>query len=112
MIAEFKSVQCLAVTSARFVCASLAALSLWGTCAKPARAQEPPYLVTYSDALEEPGNLEIAMKGAQGSPKNGNAFTSGTLEMEYGATGWWTTELSLSGQTTQNDSTVFTGFRW
>jgi hypothetical protein len=23
------------------------------------RAQEPPYFVTYSDALEEPGNMEI-----------------------------------------------------
>ena len=76
------------------------------------RAQEPPYLVTYSDALEEPGNLEIAMKGVQAAPKNGNAFGSATLELEYGAKGWWTTELYLSGQTTQNDSTVFTGFRW
>jgi hypothetical protein len=68
--------------------------------------------VTYSDALEEPGNLEIAMKGVQASPKNGNQFGSATLELEYGAKGWWTTELYLSGQTTQNDSTVFTGFRW
>ncbi|MGC1616081.1 MAG: hypothetical protein WA736_15450, partial [Candidatus Acidiferrum sp.] len=33
-------------------------------------------------------------------------------ELEYGAKGWWTTEVYLSGQTTQNDSTVFTGFRW
>jgi hypothetical protein len=80
--------------------------------ARSARAQEPPYLVTYSDALEEPGNLEIAMKGVQASPKNGNPFGSATLELEYGAKGWWTTELYLSGQTTQNDSTVFTGFRW
>jgi hypothetical protein len=80
--------------------------------AKSARAQEPPYLVTYSDALEEPGNLEIAVKGVQASPKNGNAFTGGVLELEYGAKGWWTTELYLDGQSTQNDSTVFTGFRW
>lgn len=81
-------------------------------CAQVVKAQEPPYLVTYSDALEEPGNLEIAMKGVQGAPKYGNPFTSGTLELEYGAKGWWTTEVYLSGQTTQNDSTVFTGFRW
>ena len=39
-------------------------------------------------------------------------FESGTLEMEYGAKAWWTTEVYLSGQTTQNDSTIFTGFRW
>jgi hypothetical protein len=81
-------------------------------CSQRAKAQEPPYLVTYSDALEEPGNLEIAVKGTQGSPKNGNAFAGATLELEYGAKGWWTTEIYLSGQTTQNDSTVFTGFRW
>jgi hypothetical protein len=80
--------------------------------ARTARAQEPPYLVTYSDALEEPGNLEVAMKGVTASPKNGNRFGSGTLELEYGVKGWWTTELYLSGQTTQNDGTVFTGFRW
>jgi hypothetical protein len=81
-------------------------------CSPLTRAQEPPYFVTYSDALEEPGNLEIAFKGVQAGPKYGNAFTSGTLELEYGAKGWWTTEVYLSGQTTQNDSTVFTGFRW
>ena len=75
-------------------------------------AQEWPYFVTYSHALEEPGNLEVAFKGVQTSPKNGSPFSSGTLELEYGATGWWTTELYLSGQHTSNDSTVFTGYRW
>ena len=87
-------------------------LCVAGMFAQTARAQEPPYLVTYSDALEEPGNLEIAMKGVTASPKNGNRFGSATLELEYGVKGWWTTELYLSGQTTQNDSTVFNGFRW
>ncbi len=77
-----------------------------------ARAQERPYLVTYSHALEEPGNLEVAVKGVRGSPAGAKAFRSGTLELEYGATGWWTTELYLSGQTTAADSTVFTGWRW
>jgi len=75
-------------------------------------AQEWPYFVTYSHALEEPGNLEVAFKGVQTSPKEGSPFSSGTLELEYGATGWWTTELYLSGQHTSNDSTVFTGYRW
>jgi hypothetical protein len=95
-------------------CSLLAAVvaGMLFVAAPRARAQEPPYLVTYSDALEEPGNLEIAFKGVQAAPKNANAFTSGTLEMEYGALGWWTTEIYLSGQTTQNDSTVFNGFRW
>jgi hypothetical protein len=97
---------------ARFVSAALLAFCLLSVCTQRSLAQEPPYLVTYSDALEEPGNLEVAMKGVQASPKNGNAFASATLELEYGAKGWWTTELYLSGQTTQNDSTIFTGFRW
>jgi hypothetical protein len=76
------------------------------------RAQEPPYLVTYSHALEEPGNLEVAMKGLAASPAYGNSFGSSTVELEYGATAWWTTEVYLSGQTTAHDSTIFNGFRW
>jgi len=75
-------------------------------------AQEPAYFVTYSHAMEEPGNLEIAVKSAQGSPKYANSFISETLELEYGAQAWWTTELYLSGQHTSNDSTIFNGFRW
>src|SRR5271170_3810984 len=75
-------------------------------------AQEPPYFVTYSHDLEEPGNLEIAVKSAQASPKYANPFVSQTLELEYGATAWWTTEVYLAGQHTSNDSTIFTGFRW
>lgn len=76
------------------------------------RAQEPPYFVTYSDALEEPGNLEFAYKGISAAPKDANSFNSATLELEYGLKAWWTTEIYLNGQATQNDSTVFTGFRW
>src|SRR5262249_20891774 len=41
-----------------------------------------------------------------------NTFLGSNLEFEYGATGWWTTEFYLDGQATQNDSTIFTGFRW
>ena len=87
-------------------------LLLVATMGVPLRAQEPPYFVTYSDALEEPGNLEIAYKGINAAPKNANAFNSATLELEYGLKAWWTTEIYLNGQATQNDSTVFTGFRW
>ena len=78
----------------------------------PAHAQEPPYFVTYSQVLEEPGNLEIALKSLAAGPKDANAFYSPTLELEYGATSWWTTEVYLQGQSTANDSTIFTGFRW
>jgi len=75
-------------------------------------AQEPSYFVTYSDYMEEPGNLDLTLKNANGTPKYGNPFVSETLEMEYGLKGWWTTEVYLAGQHTSNDSTVFTGWRW
>ena len=78
----------------------------------PSAAQDWPYFVTYSHALEEPGNLEVELKGVQAAPKFGNAFSSGTIEFEYGATAWWTTEVYLSGQHTWDDSTVFNGYRW
>jgi len=77
-----------------------------------AHAQEPPYFVTYSDMMEEPGNLEISYLGINAAPKNANGFNSATVEFEYGLKAYWTTEFYLSAQTTQNDSTIFTGFRW
>jgi hypothetical protein len=77
---------------------------LWG--------QEPPYFVTYSDVLEEPGNLEIASQNIYATPKDVNPFYGQTLELEYGVTAWWTTEAYLQGQVTTHDSTVFTGFRF
>ena len=49
------------------------------------QAQERPYFVTYSHDLEEPGNLEISLKGLQASPKYAKPFLSETLELEYGA---------------------------
>jgi len=76
------------------------------------RAQERPYFVTYSDDMEEPDNLEVEVKSANGTPKYGNSFIGETLELEYGARAWWTTELYLSGQATSNDSIIFTGWRW
>jgi len=77
-----------------------------------ATAGDRPYFITYDSTMEEPGNLEIETMGLSGSPKGGNAFTSGLIEFEYGAKGWWTTEFYLDGQTTANESTIFTGFRW
>ncbi|MGB6461958.1 MAG: hypothetical protein WBG02_18490, partial [Candidatus Acidiferrum sp.] len=52
----------------KFVGFLLTAVSVCYFSAPSAMAQEPPYFVTYSDALEEPGNLEIAMKGVQAAP--------------------------------------------
>lgn len=78
----------------------------------PARAQESPYIVAYDHYLEEPGNLEIEYFSTFGTQRGGNNFHAFWVEFEYGATAWWTTEVYLDGQTTFNDSTLFTGFRW
>lgn len=80
--------------------------------ASTAQTQESPYIVTYDHYLEEPGNLEVEYFSAFGTQRAGNDFHAYWLEFEYGAKAWWTTELYLDGQTTFNDSTVFTGFRW
>ena len=75
------------------------------------RAQESPYIVTYNHDLEEPGNLEGEYFSTFGTQRGGNDFHAFWAEFEYGATAWWTTALYVDGQTTFNDSTVFTGFR-
>jgi hypothetical protein len=71
---------------------------------------EPPYFVTYSQAMEEPRTLEFALNQVMGAPPGGNSFASSTLELEYGVKAWWTVELYLSGQATRNESRIFTGY--
>lgn len=75
-------------------------------------AQERPYFVTYSHEMEEPGNLEIELFNVVGHPPGANLFFGSNIEFEYGVKAWWTSEFYLDGQSTQNDSTIFTGFRW
>ena len=87
-----------------------AAIVVAATLSTKLQGQEN-YFVTYSQELEEPGNLEIAAKSVTGSPKGGNPFVATALEFEYGLKTWWTTEVYLDGQTTAGESTVFTGFR-
>lgn len=74
-------------------------------------AQEPSYFITYADHMEEPGDLEISLRSANGTPKYGNSFIGETVELEYGLKAWWTTEFYLSGQHTFNDSTILGGWR-
>jgi hypothetical protein len=76
-----------------------------------AAAQEN-YFVTYTHHMEEPGNLEFATKSVSGFPHAGNAFLGNAIEMEYGVKTWWTSEFYLDSQTTANESSVFTGFRF
>lgn len=86
----------------------LVVLALSSICA----GQERPYFVTYSAEMEEPGNLEIATKSVIGRPQLGNRFLGSSVEFEYGAKAWWTTEVYLDGASVAQDSTIFTGFRW
>ena len=76
------------------------------------QAQENPYFVAYDHYLEEPGNLEIEYFSTFGTQRGGHDFHSYWMELEYGATAWWTTEFYLDGQTSFGDSTIFTGIRW
>src|SRR5215831_12038033 len=77
----------------------------------PAHAQESPYFVTYDHYLEEPGSLEVEYFSNFATQRGGPDFHAYWMELEYGATAWWTGELYLDGQTTFGDSTIFTGFR-
>jgi hypothetical protein len=92
--------------------AAIFCLVLVAFAAPAVRGQESPYIVTYDHYLEEPGNLEIEYFSTFGTQRAGNDFHAFWAEFEYGATAWWTTELYLDGQTTFNESTIFTGYRW
>src|SRR6266699_4844355 len=76
-------------------------------------AQESPFFVTYTHHMEEPGNLDVETSSTAGVPRDGQRFYFAPyLELEYGVTARWTSELYLEGQSTSGDSTVFTGWRW
>ncbi len=82
-------------------------------CSTPALAQQRGYFVTYDHYLEEPGNLEIAVATTTGVPRRGQSvYTAPWLEIEYGVTGWWTTELYLEGVSVRRDGSAFTGWRF
>jgi hypothetical protein len=88
---------------------------LAGVCAviaPPAAAQDTTYFITYSHHLEEPGTLEIEFSSNYATQRAGNDFIAPWIELEYGAKGWWTTELYLDSQHTLNDGALFTGWRW
>ena|SRR5436305_3988599 len=80
--------------------------------ARISSAQESPFFVTYTYHMEEPGNLEVEISSAAGLPRSGQQFYFAPyVELEYGVTARWTSELYLEGQSTSGDSTVFTGWR-
>jgi hypothetical protein len=76
-------------------------------------AQESPFFVTYTHHMEEPGNLDIETSSTAGVPRDGQRFYFAPyMELEYGVTARWTSELYIEGQSAWGDSTVFTGWRW
>lgn len=77
------------------------------------RAQESPYFVTYTHHMEEPGNLDIESSSTMGVPRSGQRFFFAPyVELEYGVTGRWTSELYFEAQSTSGADTSFTGWRW
>jgi len=77
-----------------------------------AYAQESPFFVTYTHHMEEPGNLEVETSVTAGIPRAGQRFYAAPyMELEYGVTSLWTSELYLEGDSAWGDSTVFTGWR-
>ncbi|MDP9263609.1 MAG: hypothetical protein M3O85_04720 [Acidobacteriota bacterium] len=99
-------------TRCQRLAARLTLLGLALLLAAPASGQESPYFVAYDDHMEEPGNLEVSVFSTTGIRGNGQpAYFAPFTEIEYGVTAWWTAELYLEGQSTLQDSTIFTGWR-
>jgi hypothetical protein len=94
------------------ITSALCSLAVLVLTVRPAQAQESPYIVTYDHYLEEPRDVEIEYFSTFGTQRGGKDFHAFWTEVEYGATAWWTTEFYLDGQSTFNDSSIFTGLRW
>ena len=80
----------------------------------PLRSQEKipsPYFVPYDHYMEELDTLDIEADSVVGKDPDINTFVATAFQFEYGVRKWWTSELYLDMQTTQHESTVFTGFR-
>jgi len=87
-------------------------LALLLVSAVPARAQERAYFVTYDHHLEEARDFEVGLSNTTGiSGENAPTYHAPWLELEYGVTSRWTTELYLEGLATQIGG-GFTGWRW
>jgi hypothetical protein len=88
------------------------AVCLLAITSQAGRAQDRPYFITYSDDLEETGEMEVAARSTISGPANGNPFGAIATEFEYGVRDWWTTELYFDAQATDEDSAIPTGFRF
>src|SRR4051794_32266717 len=86
------------IISARTILFSLFVLAMLLLGYRQSYAQEYPYFVTYSQEMEEPGNLDIESFNVIGTPAANSTFIGSNLEFEYGVKAWWTTEFYLDGQ--------------
>jgi len=80
--------------------------------AATAAAQERPFFVTYSEHLEEKGDLEVSILSTAGTPKDGGPrYVAPWIELEYGITSRWTAEFYLEGVNVHDDASAYTGWR-
>jgi hypothetical protein len=87
--------------------------SLLLICAVPSgHADDGPFLALYQPGMEEPGNLEIETKSVSAKPSGGNRFLGIATQFEYNVNAWWTTELTIGGQTMHHEGTRITGYEW
>jgi len=93
----------------RRACLGVALALLLAACA--ASAQETPYFITYDHHMEEPGSIELSFSPLFGTPKEGKRLVGSTVEIEYGTTAWWTSELYLDDAAGGGSPAIFTGFR-
>lgn len=74
------------------------------------RAQDRPYFVTYSHDMEDPGEIDVEAKTAIASRED--PFGAMATELEFGVRTWWTAGFYLDSQVTDEDSALYTGYRF
>ncbi len=83
---------------------------MFAVCVVTMRAQDRPYFVSYSHDMEDPGEAEIESKTALAGSRS--PFGAMASEVEVGVRSWWTEGFYLDGQVTDEDSAIYTGFRF
>src|SRR5258708_8507457 len=78
-------------------------------CAVAARAQEN-YFITYTHQMEEPGNLEVAIRTVNGFPRDGHAFTGSAVGLQYGAQAWGASQDPLHAPNPAGPAPPFSPF--
>lgn len=69
--------------------------------------------VLYNHHTAKAGEREIMFMNDLGQEADGTRYTAQMIELEYGVTDRWTSEIMIEGQTTSGEGGYnFTGFRW